>query len=242
MFGAIAEWRPVVNGYSGYDAPQHAALRDLLERHDPRALRVLAGSGPIEVVVSRPLDPYGAWARFVAAYPGARPGPAGDLWQSFLLPAGQPEITLADAGTVIPIAAVVVSTNQHDAGAINDGDLESRWNVSSQRGGETVTLDLGSDRQVGAVQLCLGRYPGQYPQGLDVDVSTDGSSWQPAYRGDVLVQTYQAALRFPREVPVTLQLTEGAESAPRLVRFIRLRQTARAPQVGWSIVEARVLR
>ena len=40
MYGAIAQGRPVFNGYSGYAAPQHAALRDLLEqrdRADPRS-------------------------------------------------------------------------------------------------------------------------------------------------------------------------------------------------------------
>src|SRR5207253_3020097 len=46
MFGAISQERPVFNGYSGYAAPQHAALRDLLERHDDRILARLAAAEP----------------------------------------------------------------------------------------------------------------------------------------------------------------------------------------------------
>ena len=45
MYGAIAQARPVFNGYSGYEAPQHFAMRDLLERHDPRILDRLAADG-----------------------------------------------------------------------------------------------------------------------------------------------------------------------------------------------------
>ena len=51
MYGAIAQARPVFNGYSGYEAPQHFAMRDLLEQHDPRILGRLAAAETIEVVI-----------------------------------------------------------------------------------------------------------------------------------------------------------------------------------------------
>ena len=38
MYGAIPQARRVFNGYSGYAAPQHAALRDLLEQPEPRGV------------------------------------------------------------------------------------------------------------------------------------------------------------------------------------------------------------
>src|SRR4029077_7481292 len=50
MYGAIAQDRPVFNGYSGYVAPQHWALLDMLEARDTRILDRLAATQPIEVV------------------------------------------------------------------------------------------------------------------------------------------------------------------------------------------------
>ena len=65
MYGAIAQARPVFNGYSGFTAPQHFAMRDLLERHDPRILDRLAAADPIEVIVEATRDADGAWSAFV---------------------------------------------------------------------------------------------------------------------------------------------------------------------------------
>src|SRR6185312_8706458 len=64
MYRTIGDGLPVFNGYSGYEAPQHPALRDLLERGDPEILRRLASSGPIEVVVEHSLDVDGSWRRY----------------------------------------------------------------------------------------------------------------------------------------------------------------------------------
>ena len=61
MYGAIAQDRPVFNGYSGYSAPQHAPLLDMLEAHDSRILDRLAASSSIEVIVEWATDVDGRW-------------------------------------------------------------------------------------------------------------------------------------------------------------------------------------
>jgi hypothetical protein len=132
------------------------------------------------------------------------------------------------------VTSISASTNQHDIGAVLDGDVDSRWNTPRQQGTETITLDLGAPRQVGAIVMCLGAYASQYPRMLLADVSTDGATWRAAASGNTVLATYDAALESPREVPVAIPIAQDR------VRFIRLRQTAQDPH-GWSIVELRVI-
>jgi hypothetical protein len=235
MYGAIAQARPVFNGYSGYAAPQHFAMRDLLEQHDPRILDRLAATAPIEIVVETARDADGGWRRFVSQHPGARPIDTFPDWSSFEIPATGAVAPPPAGGARLNIAAVSASVNSPDIGAVLDGDLATRWHSPSQTGGETVTADLGAEGHVSVVELCLGAYPGQYPRGVIVEVSADGTAWSPVYTGGTALETYDAALRSPREVPVTLPVHRDH------VRFILLRQTA-ADTHGWSIVELRVLR
>lgn len=234
MYGSIAQQRPVFNGYSGYSAPQHAALLDMLEAHDPRILDRIAATEPIEVLVEWADDANGSWRGWLDAY-GAVRVDGGPGWTSYeIAPTGAAAPPPA-AGRRIKIAAITASTNQHDIGAVLDDDIDTRWHAAKQEGAETISLDLGAVHHVGAVAMCLGAYPSQYPRALTAEVSEDGRSWSPAASGNTVLATYDAALQSPREVPVTIPIDRDG------VRFIRLRQTAADPH-GWSIVELRVLR
>jgi F5/8 type C domain len=233
MYAAIAQDRPVVNGYSGYTAPQHPALLDLLDARDPRILDRLAASERIEVIVEWANDPDGSWRGWLDSY-GAVRVDGSEGWTSYeLLPTGftaPPPVT----GSRLPVQKITASTNDHDIGAVLDDDIVTRWHAPRQLGDETITMDLASPRTVRAVVMCLGAYPSQYPRGLDVSVSRDGSVWQTAAAGNTVLATYDAALASPREVGVTLPIQRDD------VRFIRLRQTAQDAH-GWSIVELRVI-
>jgi len=235
MYGAIAQARPVFNGYSGYHAPQHFAMRDLLERHDARILDRLAAAESIEVVIESARDADGAWRRYVEAHAGARRVDAWPEWTSYELPPTGAFAPPAITGPPVRVSSVVASANARDIGAILDADLDTRWHIPSQTGGETIVADLGIAGHVAAVVLCLGAYPGQYPRGLAVEISTDGVEWSPVHTGGTALETYDAALRSPREVPVTLPVHRDR------VRFLRLRQTGSDPGYGWTIVELRVI-
>jgi hypothetical protein len=233
MYGAIAQERPVFNGYSGYAAPQHAALADMLEAHDSRILDRLAASEPIEVVVDWTSDTDGRWRGWLDSYGGIRSG-GGEGWTSYdIVPTG----FVAPApvrGTPLKVASITASVNQKDVGAVLDGDIETRWHAARQDGRETITLDLGSRQRVRAVIMCLGAYPGQYPRELRAEVSPDGTSWRVAATGSTVLATYDAALQSPREVPVAIPIERDG------VRMIRLSQL-QPDAHGWSIVELRVL-
>jgi len=234
MYGAIAEGRPVFNGYSGYAAPQHAALRDLLEAHDPAILDRLAATGPVEVVVESAGDADGRWNAYVQSHRGASRTGGGLDWTSYTIAATNAMPPAAIAGPAIPVARIEATDNAKDIGAVLDGDLDTRWHTVPQRGGETITVDLERPQHVAAVVLCLGTYAGQYPRALDVDVSADGAAWTNVHAGATALATYDAALRVPREVPITFGVGRD------MVRFIRLRQRGSHPR-GWTIVELRVI-
>ena len=82
--------------------------------------------------------------------------------------------------------------------------------------------------------MALGTYSGRYPRELEIATSTDGDAWNVEWKGDTALMTYDAAVRSPREVPLTFRL-DG-----RPARFVRLRQLASDPGRGWTIVELQV--
>ena len=234
MYQSIGDGLPVFNGYSGYEAPQFPALRELLTHHDPGILQRLAADGDIEVTVETQLDPDGAWRRFVAGTPGARVTASGDGWTAFRIHASANAEIPPVGGRVLSGLRVSANVNPSDANAMIDGDLVTRWHAPRQRGGETVTVDLGSPRQISAVLMQLGTYASQFPRDLTVDVSSDGHDWTRAWSGRTARLAYKGALVDPRAVPLAIPV--GREG-----RFVRLQQTASEPTRGWTIVELQIL-
>jgi hypothetical protein len=116
-----------------------------------------------------------------------------------------------------------------------DDDLDTRWHTVPQAGGETITVALDRPQHVSAVVLCLGAYASQYPRALEVEVSADSVGWSRVYSGATALEAYDAALRAPREIPVTIAIQRDG------IKFVRLRQTGRDPRRGWTIVELRVI-
>lgn len=235
MYGAIADRRPVFNGYSGYAAPQHAALRDLLEQQDAAILDRLAATERIEVIVESAGDRDGRWTRFMQRYAKAIPTKTGPDWTAYEIAPTNATAPAGAVGPAIPVARVEATANAKDIGAVLDGDLDTRWHTVPQAGGETITVALDREQRVSAIVLCLGTYASQYPRGLAVDVSSDARTWTQVWAGGTALAAYDAALRSPREVPVTIPIGRDA------VTFVRLRQTGRDPFRGWTIVELRVI-
>ena len=90
-FATIEDGLPVFNGYSGYEAPQHPALRDLLDRRDPMILERLASSGPIQIVVEHAARRRWIVATLCRGGSGARRLDDGAGWSRFeLLPRPMP--------------------------------------------------------------------------------------------------------------------------------------------------------
>jgi hypothetical protein len=123
-----------------------------------------------------------------------------------------------------------------------DGSRATRWTtvgVTPQVPGLQVTIDLGRQAEVDALELDLGGPSHDYPRGVALHASPDGEQWE--------------------EVPVTVQSvgplywlgTHAARGrvervwlrfAPRPVRALRVVQTGADPIYAWSIHELHLYR
>ena len=92
-----------------------------------------------------------------------------------------------------------------------------------------MTVDLGSDRGIGAVVLEMGAYSFGYPRSLEIDVSRDRADWVPVWGGEPAVLAVRGAVQDPGTAPITIDLgrTRG--------RYIRLTQTGAESGIPWWI-------
>ena len=83
---------------------------------------------------------------------------------------------------------------RRDINAVLDGDLDTRWHIAPQARRRNHHGRLSSGRS-GSPPSCSAsaRTPGQYPRGLEIDVSADGVTWSPVYAGGTALETYDAA-------------------------------------------------
>jgi hypothetical protein len=236
LYRAIAHRRPVVNGYSGYFAPQYGALLYLLGRHDPNLLAYLTSLGPLEVVVDHDRDPDGEWRAYVGGQPDAEVAHRSNDYTSFRLPKNRNTYALPKfSGSLLPIASVYASRFHGLVPNMTDGDRVTRWATGGpQEPGDEVLVDLGSVKQIEGLEMQLGGYVADFPRALTIEVSEDGATWKQAWSGPTGFIAYLAALEDPLLVP--LRISIGTSPA----RFIRLRQTDRDAVYYWTIAELHV--
>ena len=121
-----------------------------------------------------------------------------------------------------------------DAGRAIDDDAVTRWTTgAAQHAGQTLTVDLHATRDVDRVALDTGALteaavnwgPGQpsgdYPRGLQVSTSTDGTTWSAPVSATGSGQI------------TTIDLTGGP------ARYVRLVQTGSSGS-WWSVADLRV--
>ena len=112
-----------------------------------------------------------------------------------------------------------------------DGDEETFWQCGLFDDRQALTLDLGDTRTVGAIVHSLGSQYWLSPLALSAETSSDGTTWSPAWSGNVLSQAIQGGMDDPRHLRIVLTFT------PREARFVRLMAKPLDRQVPWSIAE-----
>ena len=235
LYQQIFDPVPLYNGFSGYVAPHYYAMRVLLEERDPRILPVLAARGPLGVVVDHAGDPDGAIRKFILSTPGATLEHVETEWSSYRVPRTATAPDLPDqAGTPVRIKTLSTFPSPPHAGRALDGDRVTRWSGGLQEQSAEAIIELEQPTRVRQVVIDMGGFVTDFPARLQIDISRDGGSWQPAWTGSTALHAYYAAIRHPREMPLVFAL-DGDE-----VRFIRLRQTGFGKH-DWSIPELRVL-
>ena len=117
-----------------------------------------------------------------------------------------------------------------------DGDRGSRWFTGErQRGREWIELRFRSAVDVARVRLEMDRRSkGDYPRGLAVEGSEDGTTWQPLFEDGILPRLGVSIAHEPRTPGVDLVLP------PNTTRVLRLRTTGETRVWYWSVHELRV--
>ena len=131
---------------------------------------------------------------------------------------------------------ITSSMNPGDIEKAVDGDLRTRWASGSRQGtGEAITLSFHSVADIAHLRLDLGaRSFGDYPRGLVVESSVDGSTWQTLFDGDILNRLGQSVAREPRTPGIDVPLPGNR------TRQLRLRTMGETRVWFWSVDELRV--
>ncbi len=236
LYWGIFHRRPLVNGYSGYFAPHYWVLRFLMEQGDHEVLTAMAKFGDLEVVVDHEEDAEGRWQAFASSHPAAEEVFTSGRYSSYRIrsaPGGVSHTRIE--GPTLSIASAAASVGSHLLPRMTDGDLVSRWDGRrGQRAGDTLTLDLGSARQVRGVELDLGGYVADFPRRLRIETSIDGASWEERWSGSGGGAALAGALLDARLMPLFF------EFEPRPARYIRMTQLGSDPVFYWTVAELKV--
>jgi hypothetical protein len=236
LYRATEHRRAVVNGYSGYFAPHYGALQELLGRKNAAVLGHLASFGELEVVVNHDGDGDRGWRTFVAGVPAAQLVGENLGYTVYRVPQTAERLRVPQfSAAPLSLGGIRASLSQDRVNRMTDGDLITRWDTAGpQDPTNVVTIDLGASKQVEGVEMLIAGYLADFPRGLAVDVSDDGTSWAIAWAGEPALMAYVAALEMPRTVPLRVPL------ANRGARYIRMRQTGADRVYYWSIAELKV--
>ena len=232
MFNPI----PLYNGFSGYFAPHHYAARQLLLAHDSRFLDALTAHGSLGVIVDHSGDDADGLRQFLSSYPGASLQETHSGWSSYALPVSRASVAPPEpSGQPVAIKSVDSTPSPPHAPRAVDGNLKTRWSGGVQRAAADYTVELAEPGRVEQVVLELGEFITDFPEKLQLEVSTDGTVWDVAYSGGTALQAYFGALKYPRSVPLVIPVQRDH------VRFVRMKQLGWGSH-DWSIAELRVLR
>jgi hypothetical protein len=229
MYRSLAHGHPTVNGYSGYSPLHYEVLKAALQMGDRGVINELARDHDMIVVLDRQTE-FQRWFEVV----GLRPviGDAGG-YRIYRVPKGPgPPSPLGPALTVQSITA---DMRGDVVGQMLDGDLRTAWSTGRpQAGGESLVIDLGRATDVAAVRLAQGPFTMEFPRGLSVDCSSDRERWSSCWSGSAPALAMRAMLDDPATGALTIRLSA------RGIRYVRLRQTAADPVVGWAVAELTV--
>ncbi len=234
MYRSMSHGHRLANGYSGYEPAHYTVLRAAIEEGRAGVVTALAATAGLAVVTAATPEGAALADKIAGQVPAAtrsRVADAGVL----LIPGRAAPAGLPAAGPALPIGRVTASIGTADLGRLGDRDPTTAWSTPGpQTGGEQLVVELDAMREVAGVRLGLGKFAIAYPRVLAVELSTDGSTWSPAWHGDTAAAAMQAALADPAVVPLVVGF------APASARFVRLTQEGTAPH-PWAVAELAVL-
>jgi hypothetical protein len=134
-----------------------------------------------------------------------------------------------------PIRGATANLEPFDPGTITDGNVDTAWVARKPSArGETIVFELDDVHSVSGLSLSTGPRLEDFPYGLAVATSVDGSAWQDVWSGGMAGPIVEGILEDPRDASGRI------EFAATPARFIQLRHLRARPHHGWVIAEARV--
>ncbi len=233
MYRSIAYGVPLVNGASGYSAPQYPALEAALADGYFPVLEHLATAGPLGIAVDRTAPKHLAIEASLSLMKGVTRLNETPVWATYVLARSAPP----DRGPLDPqLSVVAVRANRHmeELPQLGDGRIDTAWNSGAQRGGEELVVELDGPHLVTSLVLSIGSCPFGFPRMLSVEASPDGQVWTRATLVAGALGAIPAALDNPSDVPHRVLLYEAG------TRFLRLRQLVDAGQVPWCVSDLSV--
>ena len=232
MYRSIAHGRPTINGYSGYFPPHYDTLRFGLNLRDRDVLTQLAAHGLEYIVIDRGHRQERALRRYVAGMGGAELVCTGNALALFHITREGPP---PEIGRPLQVASLSSNVNGPLVGLMLDRDLGTRWTTGPQTKGMMLEIDLGSSRQLSAIELSLGSSYRDFPRGLRIEASDDRDAWSQVWQGTSAGHAVIGALVDPAKMPLVYDL------ASVNARYLRLALTGEDQTFYWSIAELKVL-
>jgi hypothetical protein len=228
---------PLINGYSGYQPPHYLVLSEALrDQLEPDVVKVLQGFGPLVVLVSRNEGVFEEYRALMDAYTDATRIGQTQAGVIYRLPE-RPPPARDTAATLL--GNVVVDANSHSANAalMLDGDIETRWETAGpQSVGHAVSIRTDGPTTFSRVEMDLGKWHGDYPRRLRIDVVPEVDAAPIAVWEELLTgETMLGLLENQSQTRLVIDLPAGVTG-----RELRLVVTTGHPEMSWSVAELRV--
>lgn len=131
------------------------------------------------------------------------------------------------------------ASSNHNASDVKlafDENLETRWHSGrAQYPGIYFTLDLKDTYKIAAISIEFGRYYEDYPLGMIIKTSTDGTHWEDIpFQNNVLSDFLYSSIKTPKNIKYIMVFQ------PIQSRYIQMILSKSDDTYYWSIPEIRV--
>jgi hypothetical protein len=231
VFRAVTGGFRIVNGYSGWQPNYYYALEGAARAEVPDVLTPFQRRDDLHLLV--PTDAP-RLRSLVDTQPGVSTIASDPAFVHYLLPRRRIEGPPRPSGERLRLRELHSPCSAALLSMAVDGDETTAWECGVWDDRQLLTIDLGDGGTVGAVVHSLGTHFWLFPLGLTVDTSEDGSTWMPAWSGNVLDAAINSGLEDPKRMRIVVAFP------PRRARLVRLRAVPADVKAPWSIAELEV--
>jgi len=239
MYYSTFHWRPIVNGYCGFNPPGYLIVREAMEAFPNEASINLLRDLDVGYVIVHTqgfrsekgmetllgLEKHGDQIKEIDNKNGDF------LFQ--ILP--KKDIKTFPEQEVVGKQNWTASSNSHlgQASKAIDGDMSTGWSTAQPlKNGDYFQLNLHAVQEVGKIELFINNKPLSYPRGYVVEGSEDGQLWE---------LLTESPVSFPRITRETITSFSDYKMEitfpPRRIQYLRIKQTGAHPNRRWWIHE-----